>query len=352
MPIYALQLGAGPSEIGWIIGAFALCAFLSRLPIAWMIDRTRRGLIMATGAAIFGLSPLGYAAVGSIYPLLGLRAFNGVGMAIFTTAGQTLATVVSPVSRRAEAMAVYTTAYNIPLSFGPALGVLIAQQTSFPTVFFISAALGLMATLAALQAREPSLPAQTANPRRVWNRDALGPGVFMLTLMFAYGGMFTFVAILAIERHLPNAGLYFITYTAGLLLSQWSAGRLSDRYGRMVVILPGMVIAGVGMWALAFAEGWWILAAGLVVGVGIGAAQPSLFAVAADRSQPGERGSAMATIGMALEIGISAGAIIGGMVGQAFGLAGTFVFTGSLPVLGAILGLALPASRRWLLGRT
>ncbi len=362
MPIYAQSLGAGSLEIGLVTGVFASIAFLSRLPTAYVIDRARRKWVMVTGAVIFGLSPLGYALVGTVPALLALRAFNGIGMATFVTAGQTLATIVSPVRRRAEAMGVYTTAYNISLGFGPALGVVVASQAGFPSIFLVCAALGILSAVSATQVREPPPKVESLDQRRLLNRDAFGPSVFMFASMFAYGGLFTFGPILAIERGLPNAGLPFVTYTVGLMLSQWSAGRISDRFGRAQVILPGLAITGLALWLLAFAQGWVILAASLAVGIGVGATQPSLFAVAADRGRPQERGSAMATIGMALEAGIASGAIVGGIVAgglsllgvfnvPGLGLSGTFIVAGSLPVLGAVLGLAWPASLKWLVGR-
>ena len=362
MPIYARTLGAGPFEIGLVTGVFASIAFLSRLPTAYIIDRVRRKWIMVIGAVIFGLSPLGYALVSAVPALLALRAFNGIGMATFVTAGHTLATVVSPVKRRAEAIGVYTTAYNISLGFGPALGVLVASQAGFASIFLVCAALGFVSAISATQVRETPLKIASIDRRRLLNRDALGPSVFMFASMFAYGGLFTFGPILAIERGLPNAGLPFITYTVGLMLSQWSAGRISDRFGRAHVILPALAITGLALWLLAIAQNWVILAASLAVGIGVGATQPSLFAVAADRGKLEERGSVMATIGMALEVGIASGAIVGGIVAAGItlqgvphvpglGISGTFIVAGSLPVLGAVLGLVWPASREWLVGR-
>ena len=362
MPIYARSLGAGPFEIGLVTGVFASIAFLSRLPTAFVIDRIRRKWVMVTGAAIFGLSPLGYALVGTVPALLALRAFNGIGMATFVTAGQTLATIVSPAKRRAEAMGVYTTAYNISLGFGPALGVLVASEAGFASVFLVCAGLGFVSALSAAQVRESPLKVAPIGKRRLLNRDALGPSVFMFASMFAYGGLFTFGPILAIERGLPNAGLPFITYTVGLMLSQWSAGRMSDRFGRAKVILPGLAVTGLALWLLAFSQGWLILAASLAIGIGVGATQPSLFAVAADRGKLEERGSAMATIGMALEVGIASGAIVGGIVAggialqglphvPGMGVSGTFIVAGSLPALCAVLALAWPASLKWLVGR-
>lgn len=70
----------------------------------------------------------------------------------------------------------------------------------------------------------------------------------------------------------------------------------------------------------------------------------------------------MATIGMALEVGIASGAVVGGIVAggialqglphmPGLGISGTFIVAGSLPALGAVLGLVRPATREWLVGR-
>jgi MFS family permease len=170
----------------------------------------------------------------------------------------------------------------------------------------------------------------------VFNRAVIGPGLLMTAQMATYGVVASFVPILAARRGLDNPGLFFLVYAAAIFVAQTVAGRASDRLGRMAVVLPGLIVSAIGLAAIAAVGGWWLLVAGAVYGVGAGMVQPALFAAGGDRVPATERGSAMATMGLFLEIGIGGGSVVAGLVAGTLGLATTFALVAALPALAAI----------------
>src|SRR3989442_13317599 len=84
------------------------------------------------------------------------------------------------------------------------------------------------------------------------------------------------------------------------------------------------------MWTLGLVSGWWLLLGALLTGAGQGMTQPAIYALGSDLVAGYERGSAMGTLGVFLEIGIAAGAIGGGGVGRGGGLGTTFLLAGSI----------------------
>jgi predicted MFS family arabinose efflux permease len=87
-----------------------------------------------------------------------------------------------------------------------------------------------------------------------------------------------------------------------------------------------------------------LVAAGLLYGLGIGAAQPALIAWCVDLASPTERGKVMGTFYTALELGIATGAIGAGfLVAQT---SYTTLFLVSAGVALAATGLAVGAIGR------
>ena len=92
------------------------------------------------------------------------------------------------------------------------------------------------------------------------------------------------------------------------------AGRMSDRYGRIPMMLAGTILLFVGMALLGAAETKTVATiGGLVYGASIGINMPTVFAWTADLAQPGRIALALGTMLMALEIGIGIGAVASGM---------------------------------------
>jgi MFS family permease len=344
LPLYAASLGANETQIGLLIGCFALMALLGRTVVAWQLDHGRRRSVLAVGTAIFVVSAVGYAVTTTVLPLLGLRLLNGSGHAAGQTASQTLATEHAPPARRGEALGMQALMLTLALAVAPAAGVALAQRAGYATLFLTAAAFSAVATVLAVLIPRRQAP-RGAGRIRLFNPAVTRPGLILLALMVSFGAMVSLAAVHAARTGLPNPGLIFLTYALGMGLVQVTGGRLPDRRGRGAAILPGLALAALGVWAIAAAHSWWLLPALAIFGLGIGLAQSNLLALAADYVAPQQRGSALATAGMFQEAGISSGATLAGLIGQAAGLPVAFALIGLLPAAALLVLVVSPAGR-------
>jgi predicted MFS family arabinose efflux permease len=283
--------------------------------------------------------------VGSIVALLALRAFHGVGMALGATAGPVLAGDLAPPGRRGEAIGVHGSAQNVASALGPPLGAALALGLGYPPLFVAAAAVAAAAALSASRIREPARPA--AAPARGGSPllgSAIAPGGLALGLHVAYGTLASFVPVHALRAGLENPGLYFLAFALAMVVGQTVGGRLSDRLGRGAVIVPGLLLLAIGTALVPWLGGGLLLGSGAIAGLGQGAAQPALLALAVDRVGPGERGAALGTVGTFVELGIGGGSIAAGLVAERFGLEATFALAALAPLSSAALTrLCLPA---------
>jgi len=175
----------------------------------------------------------------------------------------------------------------------------------------------------------------------VLSRPALFPSAIVLAQTTTYGAVLTFLPLWGRANQLENPGTFFTLYALSLLAVRTRAGRLSDRFGRGAVIVPGLGIMTAALVLLAGAgRPWQVLAAGVVYGVGMGAVQPSLAALLTDRAPEAERARAFATYYGAFELGIAVGAIGLGAFLEATSFPAMWAAAAAAAVVGAVTFLA------------
>jgi MFS family permease len=350
MPLYVADLGGTSNQIGLIIALFAFVAMCMRPPAGWLIDTKGSRSVLLVGMAIFLLASLGYLLTPSVRSILALRLFHGLGMGLFPTAATVVIAELAPPSRRGEAMGWFGIANSIAYILGPAGGLALVARTGYAALFLLAAgvaALGLVCIwLLPLPARKASPPVRLPRLGDIFSRAALLPSAILLFLYLPYGSLISFIPIVATQRGLTNPGLFFTVYAAAMLLVRSKAGEISDRHGRAVVILPGMLIAAVSLVVLALAPGpAGILAGGAIFGIAFGMAQPTLMALVVDRVSPAERGKAMGTFYVAWELGVAAGAAGSGWLLNSIDFEMLFLVAAAAPFAGAFLALRARASR-------
>jgi MFS family permease len=340
LPLYAVRLGASDADLGWMAGVIAIASLVARPWVGQWLDRGGSVAALMLGILAFALSAAGYWLAGSVVMLLVFRALTGLGIALFTTAGQTLTVNLTPQERRGEALSLYAVWHPIALIVGPPAGVAIAGAAGYPVLFAVCITIGLLGLSLTWPLRTLRSGSTGRRPLLI-NRTVWTPGILMAFLMVPYGANIGLLAVHAVRRGLANPGMTFTAMAVGLLAVLLSVGRRSDRTARTAIVVPGMFVAAFGMWAIATLHGWGLLVGGALSGIGLGLTQPALIALGVDLVPPEDRGSAIATLGMFLEIGIWLGAVGGGLVARSFGTGMMFALAGVAPAAGALLAVTL-----------
>jgi MFS family permease len=342
LPVYAAGLGMPESAIGLVIGVFALASMAWKPWTGWVLDwRGRRPLLVA-GSALFALASLGYPATRSVWSLLLIRVVHGTGMGFFPTAAAAVVADLAPPARRGEAMGIFGMAANLALAAGPALAGPATARLGFAGACAVATGLAIAGTGLALLTRETGTraPRPPFRLRGLFAREALHPAALTLLVFVPYGALMAFLPLLAGERGVSNPGLFFTLTAVALLLVRTTAGRLSDRFGRPVVVAPALAVVTAALLVVALARApWAIYGAGLLFGLGFGSAQPALMAWVTDTVPPGDRGRAMATYFTAWELGIGGGQILLGLVFPLAGFTGLFATAALIALVGAALAL-------------
>jgi predicted MFS family arabinose efflux permease len=149
-PLLGQEQGLGPAAIGLVLLVLGLANTAARIPAGWLVDRTGRSPLYATGgvlvaAAVTALLPhaRGPAALLALSAVLG--AASGLG---FVAVGVGLAAASTP-STRGLVMGGYSTSLYLGFALGSfALGPVITRY-GYPVAFAAGAVAGVIGTLAA-----------------------------------------------------------------------------------------------------------------------------------------------------------------------------------------------------------
>jgi len=115
-------------------------------------------------------------------------------------------------------------------------------------------------------------------------------------------------------------------------------GMLSDRYGRKLIILIGLVIFCVGSLVAAYSDSVMGVTIGRAI-QGMGAIASTILALAADVTRDSQRPKVMAIIGMCIGLSFAVSLIVGPILVESVGLTGLFKLTSGLALLGMLVVL-------------
>ncbi|TDG00764.1 MFS transporter [Paenibacillus piri] len=324
LPLFIKQLGGSESQIGLVMGVFTLSAVVFRPIVGGLLDRYGRRPFIVWGLIVFVLSMYLYDWVGGVIVLLALRALHGMSWALSTTAIGTAITDIIPAARRGEGMGWYGMAMTIAMAIGPMLGIWVVQHHSFHGLFLFATGLSVIALVLAVLTRMPFQPKPAKGRLELFERSVLSVTAAIFFLAVAYGGITTFLPLFA-DSLKVNSGTFFLVYAVTLTLVRPAAGKLSDRFGETVVIVPALLVTIASLVVLSFSGGLTgVVVSAVLYGIGFGSAQPSLQAATLRLAHPERRGVANASFLTAFDLGIGLGSIVLGAVSQYTGYPALF----------------------------
>ena len=317
LPAYLTTLG-GEDFKGLIIGLFASMAAVSRPIAGKLADRVGRIPPMILGTVVCIVCSALYPFLTSLLGFFLLRLIHGASTGFKPTATTAYVADLSPIDRRGEALGINSVSSNVGFSLMPVFGSWLAQTYSIETMFYVSSVMALVSIAILLRLRETL---QNSEPfrwsllkltrREILEPTALPPAIVTVLLYLPYGVILTIIPDQADHLGVSNRGLFYTYFTMTSILSRITAGKASDRYGRLPVMMVAGITVCLSLILIGYAASpWQLMLGGSLLGFSLGIGSPATFAWTVDRAPDQVRGSAMATIYIALEIGIGAGAIL------------------------------------------
>ncbi|GMR11069.1 MAG: MFS transporter [Anaerolineae bacterium] len=369
LPLYVDELGATTSLSVELLAALVFSAQAFTMMLAspiWGSLADRYGRKLMVERATFGgaLVILLMAFVTSAEQLVILRSIQGLITGTLAASNALVAAAV-PRQRTGYAMGLLQVSLGAGLAIGPLIGGLAADTFGYSSAFFITSGLLVIAGFTVMfgvrEEFEPLL-SLTRSPLvflKEWRSIIIGTGVslsYTMRFISQLGRMMVlpitplFIGQLLVDQSRLNTftGLVVAVSSATLTVAAIYLGRIGDRIGHKRILVVSMFMAGLLYLPQSLAtEAWQLLILMALVGVAMGGVIPSISSLLARYSHEGSEG-----VVFGLDNSVRAGAravspLVGAAVALAFGLRATFLATGLIFILGALLaGLRLPEPAR------
>ena len=335
---------------GLIEGVAESTASLLKIISGRLADRVdeRKPLILAGYSLSNFVKPL-LALAGSWPQALGLIFVDRVGKGVRGSPRDALLADSAPAEYRGKAFGFHRGMDTLGAAIGPLLAfvILAFSQQDLRQVFAWTAVPGVLSVLVLiffLKEKRAAKPAKAAAPAapaapqpraaRTWEQmRALGPRFWMFTAIasiFALGNSsdaFIFLRTEGLERTLQAVPLVYFGYNLVYAFLATPLGVLSDRWGRLPVLITGYLVFGVvyAGWAVAN-QSWHVIVLFLVYGIYAAATEGVSKALVTDLIPKGQRGTALGWYNGVTGFAALPANVLGGWLWSNFGSAATFGF--------------------------
>ena len=338
------DLDVAPSAVGLLVTYYGLVVVVASLPLTHVTRRMPRRQLLASLLAVSVLATWVSAAASSYWVLLAARVVTALSQALFWSIVVPTAAGLFPPRVRGRVIAVVFAGSSLAAVLGLPVGTWLGQQAGWRTAFLALSAFGLAAMVTIATCLPTAMPGG-GHAARGTTPDARRYLTLMAMTILATTG--TFAAFTYVAPFLTEVSQFPAAATGPLLLVRGVAGivgvavggALVDRSPWVAMLIPvtAQATALLGLYALGATP---VAAAGLVALSGLSfAALTTALASRVLQVAPGSADLAAAGASTAVNVGITAGALIGSILLPGLGVRSTALVGGLLSL--AALGVAL-----------
>jgi predicted MFS family arabinose efflux permease len=338
LTVIAGDLDRSRSEVGLLVTGYAAVVVLASIPLARLTLRLPRRLVLGTTLGVLAVSTALSAAAPTYEILFASRLLTALSQALFWAIAPPIATSLFPPQVRGRVVARLAIGTALAPVLGIPLGTWLGEQAGWRVPLAVMAVLGAVAC-AGILLLLPALGGRNGATGRGSSPDVRRYGVILASSAIGVTGFLTFntyvTPFLLDITGLPRDALGPMLLASGVggLTGTLIVGRILDRFPW------GSVVVSYALLSCALA-GLYVFGSHLVATVGLIAVAGLAFSGMAVAVQnrtlqvaPGSTDLASAGTSSAFNVGIAAGAFIGGGLVDGVGVH-------SVALVGALLAAA------------
>lgn len=321
---FSKSLGASAALMGVIGGLMNICALFCRPIVGNIADKVSKYKLSFIGAVLMAIACIGY--IFAFHPVLVIvaRIINGIGYSCCSVCMSTWMSNLLPKEKIGSGMGMYGTMNALGMAVAPAVGVSMYEKMGYKSAFLAATGFAVL-TIVIIQfvhdKGEPLLVSGKDGQHEIKKIELVDKKVIpiaVIIMLFAipYCATQSFlVSYVAARRLHVTVSLFFPFYAAILLFLRLSLRNLFDKKPFSFFMVLSSVSAMIGIVLLAAMKSnisMFMAAAFMAGGYGImcSVCQSSALLL----SEKKKRGLANSTYYIGLDLGMSFGPIIGGIM--------------------------------------
>lgn len=264
------------------------------------------------------------------------RLLQGIGKGVITVACSSVIADVTPDEQMNEGMGIFGLGSTFAMAFGPMIALnAVGQGNHYNRMFWVCAAVITCGALVALFIKKGPVKETPQGEdkletyrgvARLIEVKAMLPSINYTIFFASFACVVVFSSVYAQEMLGLNASqisMFYIVASVAMLIIRLFGGKLADKYGELIMIVPGhLCIVALLLIFIFLKEGSaaypLFLLCGALYGVGNAAVLPSMNAIAVVDSPEGRSSVANATFYFMMDFGILfSSSVFGKVIDQA-----------------------------------
>jgi DHA1 family L-arabinose/isopropyl-beta-D-thiogalactopyranoside export protein-like MFS transporter/DHA1 family inner membrane transport protein len=335
LTVMADDLGRSRSEVGLLVTGYATIVVLASIPLTRLTHQLPRRVVLGSTLGLMAVATAAATVAPTYEVLFGARLVTALSQALFWSIAPPIATSLFPPEVRGRVVARLAIGTALAPVLGIPLGTWLGEQAGWRVPFAVMAGLGAAASVG-IACLLPAVEVRNGASGRGSAPDVRRYALLLVASAIGVTGFLTFNTyvtpfLLDITGFSSDAlGPMLLASGVGGLAGTLLVGRVLDRYPWAALVLPlALITCALGG---LFALGQWTLPTVLLIAT-MGLAFSGLAVAVQSRTlqvAPGSTDMASAGSSSAFNVGIAAGAFIGGALIDSAGVR-------SVALVGAIL---------------
>jgi DHA1 family multidrug resistance protein-like MFS transporter len=330
LPFYIESMGAGGTELGFLVASYAVMRLIFGPIWGGLSDRIGRKPILLIGISGYAITMIWFGLANTLWMLFAARILSGVLSS--ATAPTTMAFIgdSTPENERGGGMGLMGAAGGIGTIVGPVLGGFLADE-SLSTPFFLAAGLSILSLLLAIVFLPESLPVEARQVSqkkeklidlKAWGQAINSPigSLLMLTFistcgLMIFANVFGLYALEKFDFGPDDVGVMMMVLGLVSAIAQGLlAGPATKKWGDGIVIKGGLLATALSFGLMLLANTYMtILLATAFFALTVALQVPALTSLTS-RHATVPQGIAMGLSNSFVSLGRIFGPILGGLV--------------------------------------
>ena len=328
LPVFITnEIKANKTYVGIIMSMYTISALAIRPFTGMALDSWGRKYIYLISFLFFALMFGGYVIATTVVSLAIVRFLHGLAWGTTSTSSSRIG--------------YYGLTTTLGMALGPFIGETIYEKYSHDVLFISVGIVCLVGFLLAQLIRYPKFEKKQSskfNWSGLISKKAIPVSICMFILMITYGALVVYVVLFGKEIGIAKAGSFFFVFSVGIVISRIVSGKVFDKFGPSLIIAVGVSLLILGFLILALSQNiTTYLISAILLGLAIGIVMPIFQAMANNLVDPHQRGAANSTLFTALDLGITAGTILFGILSDKIKMSGAYLVCSVISLFGLLL---------------
>lgn len=345
------KFGVSAWESGFAASIFVFGGLAARIFFGRFMDMIGRKKFLIIGLSVGTIISLGYFFASSMPSLYLVRFIHGMSYGICTMAVTTMIADMVPSERRGEGIGYFMLSVTIATAIGPFLSMVLLNNGGYEMIFIISILMYVLSLAATFFINVPRIILTDEQRESLrgfkfssfMERSVIRISMVCMIFYFAYSGVLTFVAQYGSSIGLNVGTMYFFVVMAiATCISRLFIGRIYDRRGENVVMIPCFILFVIGM--IVFSQATTdslFLFSGFMIGFGVAVIYSIGQSIVIKIAPRHRYGMATSTFSSFVEMAYGMGPLIIGFIVASFGYRDMFLMMAGVGFISLMLYMVM-----------